>query len=106
VRGTHAASSSGERDGTRGSTPRATRAPVSSAVEAETIMNAQTIEGNWTQFKGKIREQWGKLTDDDVDIIAGKREQLIGKIKERYGKSTDVVDREIKEFEARHQKSE
>lgn len=69
-------------------------------------MNAQTIEGNWTQFKGKIREQWGKLTDDDVDIIAGKREQLIGKIKERYGKSTDVVNREIKEFEARHQKTE
>ncbi|WP_298267701.1 CsbD family protein [Gemmatimonas sp.] len=69
-------------------------------------MNAQTIEGNWTQFKGKIREQWGKLTDDDVDIIAGKREQLIGKIKERYGKSTDVVSREIKEFEARHQKTE
>ncbi|MCZ8204382.1 MAG: CsbD family protein [Gemmatimonas sp.] len=79
---------------------------MSSAVEAETIMNAQTIEGNWTQFKGKIREQWGKLTDDDVDIIAGKREQLIGKIKERYGKSTDVVSREIKEFEARHQKTE
>ncbi len=67
-------------------------------------MNAQTIEGNWTQFKGKIREQWGKLTDDDVDIIAGKREQLIGKIQERYGTSKDLVDREVKEFEARFQK--
>ena len=69
-------------------------------------MNAQTIEGNWMQFKGKIREQWGKLTDDDVDIIAGKREQLIGKIRERYGTSVDVVDREVKEFEARFQKKE
>ena len=67
-------------------------------------MNAQTIEGNWTQFKGKIREQWGKLPDDDVDIIAGKREQLIGKIQERYGTSKDLVDREVKEFEARFQK--
>lgn len=69
-------------------------------------MNAQTIEGNWMQFKGKIREQWGKLTDDDVDVIAGKREQLIGKIKEKYGTSTEVVDREVKEFESRYQKKE
>jgi uncharacterized protein YjbJ (UPF0337 family) len=77
---------------------------VTDTVGAEAIMNAQTIEGNWTQFKGKIREQWGKLTDDDVDIIAGKREQLIGKIQERYGTSKDLVDREVKEFEARFQK--
>jgi len=69
-------------------------------------MNAQTIEGNWTQFKGKIREQWGKLTDDDVDIIAGKREQLVGKIKEKYGTSTEVVDREVKDFETRFQMKE
>lgn len=93
-------------DGSQGAAPRATPAPVFSGVGAETVMNAQTIEGNWTQFKGKIREQWGKLTDDDVDIIAGKREQLIGKITERYGTSADVVDREVKEFEARFQKKE
>jgi uncharacterized protein YjbJ (UPF0337 family) len=92
--------------GSQGSAPRATPAPVFSGVGAETVMNAQTIEGNWMQFKGKIREQWGKLTDDDVDIIAGKREQLIGKIRERYGTSVDVVDREVKEFEARLQKKE
>jgi uncharacterized protein YjbJ (UPF0337 family) len=64
-------------------------------------MNTQTIEGNWMQLKGKVREQWGKLTDDDMDVIAGKREQLVGKIKERYGSSVEVVERELKEFEHR-----
>ena len=69
-------------------------------------MNEQTIEGNWMQLKGKIREQWGKLTDDDVDVIAGKRDQLIGKIKERYGKTVDEVDREDTDFESRHLKAD
>jgi uncharacterized protein YjbJ (UPF0337 family) len=64
-------------------------------------MNTQTIEGNWMQLKGKVREQWGKLTDDDMDVIAGKREQLVGKIKERYGSSAEAVERELKEFEHR-----
>lgn len=48
-------------------------------------MNWDRIEGQWSQVKGKAREQWGKLTDDDVDVIAGKRDQLAGKIQERYG---------------------
>jgi uncharacterized protein YjbJ (UPF0337 family) len=64
-------------------------------------MDKQTIEGNWMQIKGKIREQWGKLTDDDVDVIAGKRDQLAGRIKERYGKTAEEADREINEFESR-----
>jgi uncharacterized protein YjbJ (UPF0337 family) len=64
-------------------------------------MDKQTIEGNWMQIKGKIREQWGKLTDDDVDVIAGKRDQLAGRIKERYGKTAEEADREITEFESR-----
>ncbi len=64
-------------------------------------MNKQTIEGNWMQIKGAVRETWGELTDDDMDVIAGKRDQLIGKIKERYGKTADVVDREVNEFEDR-----
>ncbi|MCU0619089.1 MAG: CsbD family protein [Gemmatimonadaceae bacterium] len=64
-------------------------------------MNAKTIEGNWMQLKGKVREQWGKLTDDDLTVIAGKRDQLIGKIKEHYGSSTETVERELKEFERR-----
>lgn len=65
-------------------------------------MNSQTIEGNWMQIKGKVREQWGKLTDDDVDVIAGKRDQLVGKIKELYGKTIEEVDREVTAFEERH----
>ena len=47
------------------------------------------MEGNWKQFKGKVKEQWGKLTDDDLDVIAGKRDQLEGKIQERYGYEKD-----------------
>ena len=65
-------------------------------------MNKLSLEGDWTQLKGKIRETWGRLTDDDVDIIAGKREQLIGKIKERYGKTADEADREVKKFEGEY----
>lgn len=65
-------------------------------------MQTQTIEGNWMQLKGKIREQWGKLTDDDMDVIAGKRDQLIGKIKERYGSTAETVERELKAFEHKH----
>ena len=69
-------------------------------------MNKQTIEGNWMQLKGKVREQWGKLTDDDVDVIAGKRDQLVGKIKEKYGKTVEEVDREVTDFESRHLKAD
>ena len=69
-------------------------------------MNKQTIEGNWMQLKGKVRETWGDLTDDDIDVIAGKRDQLIGKLKERYGKSTEEVDREVTEFETRNSRAD
>jgi uncharacterized protein YjbJ (UPF0337 family) len=58
-------------------------------------MNWDRIQGNWTQFKGKVKEKWGKLTDDDLDVIAGKRDQLIGKLQERYGKNRDEVEREL-----------
>ncbi len=69
-------------------------------------MNKQTIQGNWMQLKGKVREQWGKLTDDDVDVIAGKRDQLVGKIKDLYGKTVEEVDREVTDFESRHLKAD
>ena len=62
-------------------------------------MNKKTLEGNWMQMKGKVREQWGKLTDDDMDVIAGKREQLAGKLTAHYGKTKEAVDVEIDEFE-------
>jgi len=52
-------------------------------------MNEDTLKGQWLQLKGKVREQWGKLTSDDVDQIQGRGEQLIGKIQERYGIARD-----------------
>jgi uncharacterized protein YjbJ (UPF0337 family) len=58
-------------------------------------MNEDTLKGQWTQLKGKVREQWGKLTDDDVDQIQGRGEQLIGKIQERYGVARDEAQRQV-----------
>lgn len=62
-------------------------------------MNWDMTEGNWKQFKGKVQSQWGKLTDDQLDVIDGKREQLAGKIQEAYGISQDEAEKEIKRFE-------
>lgn len=62
-------------------------------------MNWDRIEGNWLEFKGKVRERWGKLTDDDLDVIAGKREQLIGVLQQRYGSAKDALEREVRDFE-------
>ena len=62
-------------------------------------MNDDRLEGNWKQFKGKVKEQWGKLTDDDLDVIAGRRDQLAGKIQERHGVARDEAERQIKDFE-------
>jgi uncharacterized protein YjbJ (UPF0337 family) len=65
-------------------------------------MNDDRIEGNWKQFKGKVKEQWGKLTDDDLDVISGRRDQLAGKIQERHGVARDEAERQIKDFETRN----
>ena len=58
-------------------------------------MNQDRIQGRWKQLKGKVKEQWGKLTDDDLDVIAGKRDQLEGRIQERYGYAKDQARKEI-----------
>ena len=62
-------------------------------------MNWNIVEGNWKQFKGKVKAQWGKLTDDHLDEIAGKRVELAGKIEEAYGITKDEVEQQIKRFE-------
>jgi uncharacterized protein YjbJ (UPF0337 family) len=67
----------------------------------EQAMNWDRIEGNWKQIKGKVKEKWGKLTDDDLDTIAGKRDQLAGKIQETYGVGKDQAERELKDWESR-----
>ena len=57
-------------------------------------MNNDILEGNWKQLKGKVRENWGKLTDDDVDQIGGKREHFIGKLQEKHGMKRDEAEKE------------
>jgi uncharacterized protein YjbJ (UPF0337 family) len=69
--------------------------------KGEPKMDWNRVEGNWKQFKGKVKEQWGKLTDDDLDQIAGKRDQLEGKIQERYGIEKDRVRRDIDDWYGR-----
>lgn len=65
----------------------------------EVFMNWDIVEGNWKQFKGRIRVRWGKLTDDQLDLIAGKRTELAGKIQAAYGLTKDEVEEQIKLFE-------
>ena len=61
-------------------------------------MNQDTMKGQWKQLKGKVREKWGKLTDDDLDRIEGQREQLVGKIQERYGIARDEAERQVNDW--------
>jgi uncharacterized protein YjbJ (UPF0337 family) len=58
-------------------------------------MNEDVLKGQWTQLKGKLREQWGKLTDDDIDQIRGQSEQLIGRLQQRYGWAQEDARREV-----------
>lgn len=62
-------------------------------------MNWDQIEGNWKQFKGKVKEKWGELTDDDLQVIGGKRDKLIGKLQEKYGIVKEEAEKELKNFE-------
>ncbi|HKR36550.1 MAG TPA: CsbD family protein [Steroidobacteraceae bacterium] len=65
-------------------------------------MNRDIAKGNFTQLKGKIKEQWGKLTDDEIDELEGKSEILAGKLQERYGLSREDAERQAKEFQDRN----
>lgn len=65
----------------------------------EKQMNKDTIEGNWKELRGKVKEQWGKLTDDRLDIVAGRRDQLAGEIQQAYGVTRDEADKQVKAFE-------
>jgi uncharacterized protein YjbJ (UPF0337 family) len=61
-------------------------------------MNWDQIEGNWKQYTGAVKEKWGKLTDDDLTVIAGKRMQLAGKLQERYGYAKEQAHKELDAF--------
>ncbi len=58
-------------------------------------MNWDSIEGNWKEWKGKAKQQWGKLTDDDLDVIDGKRDELAGRLQKHYGYAKDQAEKEI-----------
>ncbi len=63
-------------------------------------MNWDRIEGNWKQFKGSARQQWGKLTDDQLDVMAGKRDKLAGKIQEAYGITKDEAEKQLSDWQS------
>ncbi len=61
-------------------------------------MNQDILQGKWKEIKGGIKEQWGKLTDDDLTILEGKQEKLVGILQERYGYTKDKAETEYKKF--------
>ncbi len=61
-------------------------------------MNWDRIGGAWKQYAGRIREKWGLLTEDDMEVIAGQRDQLVGRIQERYGIAKDEASRQVDEW--------
>jgi uncharacterized protein YjbJ (UPF0337 family) len=58
-------------------------------------MNWDRIEGDWKQFKGKVQQQWGKLTNDDIDVIKGNQTELAGRLQQRYGYAKDEAQKQI-----------
>jgi uncharacterized protein YjbJ (UPF0337 family) len=65
------------------------------AREGVTLMNWDRVEGNWKEFKGKVQQKWGKLTNDDLETVRGKRTELAGRLQQRYGYAKDQAEREI-----------
>ena len=65
-------------------------------------MNCDQIEGNWKQMKGKVKVHWGKLTEDQLDVVAGKRDQLVGTIQEQYGYTKERAEEELDRWAKDH----
>ena len=65
-------------------------------------MNQDIIGGKWKQLRGRLQTQWGKLTNDDLDVIDGKREQFIGKLQEREGVVREVAEQQLKDWHTRN----
>jgi uncharacterized protein YjbJ (UPF0337 family) len=61
-------------------------------------MNWDQVQGKWKQYKGKAKEKWGQLTDDDLDTIDGRSQQLVGKLQERYGIAKEAAEKQANEF--------
>lgn len=65
-------------------------------------MNNEILAGNWKQFKGNMLQRWGKLTDDDLEVAAGRRTEMLGKLQERYGLAIAEAEKQLDEFENSH----
>ncbi|HWF99154.1 MAG TPA: CsbD family protein [Steroidobacteraceae bacterium] len=65
-------------------------------------MNNDRAAGQWKQLKGSIKEQWGKLTDDEISQLEGHGDQLAGRLQERYGLAREEAERQAREFQTRH----
>lgn len=61
-------------------------------------MNKDILQGNWKQFRGEVQKQWGKLTNDDLDVIEGEYDKLLGRIQERYGYTREHAENEVKDY--------
>jgi uncharacterized protein YjbJ (UPF0337 family) len=71
---------------------------IPSQLKRRMTMDWNRVEGNWKQFKGAAKEKWGKLTDDDLDVIEGRREQLEGKLQQRYGFAKDQIHKDVDDW--------
>lgn len=65
-------------------------------------MNEDILKGQWKQLRGEVQKQWGKLTNDDLDVIDGEYDKLVGRIQERYGRSQEEAKREVERYFERH----
>ena len=61
-------------------------------------MNSDILKGNWKQFRGEVQKQWGKLTNDDMDVINGEYDKLVGRVQERYGWNRERAEREVTDY--------
>ena len=61
-------------------------------------MNSDQVNGTWKQVRGKVKEMWGKLTDDDLDVIDGKKDQLVGRVQKAYGVARDDAERQVSDW--------
>ncbi len=66
------------------------------------MLNQDVLEGKWMEWRGMVKERWGKLTDDDMNRINGKRDQLLGKLQQRYGYAKEQAEREVDQFIESH----
>jgi uncharacterized protein YjbJ (UPF0337 family) len=74
----------------------------STTTQSDSSKTWEKIKGNWSQAKGKVKEQWGKLTDDDLTVIEGRRDQLVGRIQARYGVTREQAEAQVSDWEVRY----